>query len=96
MGGMLATVPPAKVRPNPGAGLRVAVDGRSLSGCRGGVASTVENLLRHMARLEPRLELMLVLRATGDRSDLVPASISVRLYAHGVLELTASTGSADM
>ena len=71
----------------PGAGIRVAVDGRSLSGDRGGVASTVENLLRHMARLEPRLDLLLVLRAAGDQPDLGPASVTVRLYAHGTHEL---------
>lgn len=71
----------------PGAGLRVAVDARSLFGRRGGVGSTVENLLRHMARLEPGLDLLLVLRAAGDQPDLGPASMSIQLFPYSAFDM---------
>jgi len=71
----------------PGARLCVAIDGRSMSGNRGGVASTVENLLRHMVRLEPGLDLLLVLRAANDLPDLAPASVSVKLYSRSAFSL---------
>jgi glycosyltransferase involved in cell wall biosynthesis len=77
----------AQGRSKPSAGLRIAVDGRSMSANRGGVGSTVENLLRHMARLEPGLDLLLVLRAMSDRPDLGSASVIVRLYPHSAFGL---------
>ena len=67
--------------------LRVAVDARSLAGNRSGVSSTVENLIRHLVRVEPGLELVLALRAAGDMPDLGTASASARLYPHSAFDL---------
>jgi glycosyltransferase involved in cell wall biosynthesis len=76
-----------KERAKPGAGLRVAIDARSLAGNRSGVSSTVENLARHLVRVEPGLDLVLVLRAAGDAPDLGPATVSVRLYPISAFDL---------
>ncbi|MBI5487511.1 MAG: glycosyltransferase family 4 protein [Deltaproteobacteria bacterium] len=56
--------------------LRVAVDARYLAGPRGGVAYTVENLLREFVRLEPGIALHLIVRPGHDLPDLRPATVS--------------------
>jgi glycosyltransferase involved in cell wall biosynthesis len=87
MEGILAPERIASDSRKPGAGLRVAIDARSLAGNRSGVGSTVENLLRHMVRIESRPDLLLVLRAAADLPDLGSAPVSVRLYPHSAFDL---------
>jgi glycosyltransferase involved in cell wall biosynthesis len=87
MQGNRAADPAITRPPEPGAGLSVAIDGRSLSGHCGGVGSTVGNLLRHMVRLEPGLDLLVVLRAAKDLPDLGPASASLKLYSRSAFDL---------
>ncbi|MBI5502305.1 MAG: glycosyltransferase family 4 protein [Deltaproteobacteria bacterium] len=57
--------------------LRVALDARYLAGPRGGVAYTVENLLREFVRLEPGISLHLVVRPGHALPDLGAARVSV-------------------
>lgn len=66
--------------------MRIAIDGRSMWGYRGGVASTVENLLRQIVRLEPGLDLLVVLRTANDLPDLGPASVRVKLYPRSAFD----------
>jgi glycosyltransferase involved in cell wall biosynthesis len=56
--------------------LRVAIDARYLTGPRGGVAYTVENLLREFVRLQPSISLHLVVNPGRDLPDLHPARVS--------------------
>lgn len=72
-----------------GAVVRAAVDGRYMSGARGsfssnlgGVSFTIGNLLRQMAIVEPRLELLLILREARDQPDLGTAAVTVRIHPH--------------
>jgi glycosyltransferase involved in cell wall biosynthesis len=60
--------------------LRVVLDARYLVGQRGGIYSTVENLLVEMARQEPGLELLLVVRPGRRLPDLPGARISEAVF----------------
>jgi glycosyltransferase involved in cell wall biosynthesis len=74
--------------------MRIAIDGRSMTGSSGGVGSTVANLLRHMVRLEPGLDLLVVLRAAQDLPGLGPASVDVRLYDRSAFDPRSVYGFA--
>lgn len=61
--------------------LRVALDARYLTGSRGGIAYTIENLLLQWKALAPELELLLIVRPGRDLPELSPLRIEERFYS---------------
>jgi len=79
--------------------LRVAIDARYLTGESGGVISTVGNLLRAMALLEPGLEPLLLVRDRAHLSALPPLRHQAAVYPrhpHDPRSLHGLTRAVDL
>jgi glycosyltransferase involved in cell wall biosynthesis len=74
--------------------LRVALDARYLHGPRGGIRSTVENLLVEMTRQEPGLELLLVVRRDRELPDLPGVRYSEAVFDSDPTSLSSVLGFA--
>ncbi len=72
--------------------LRVALDARYLTGARGGVAYTIENLLLQWKAFAAELDLLLIVRPNRNLPDLSPLRFQERICSYDPHSLNAFLG----